>query len=447
MRVQRTVTRILVVLAILITAALILRAILNSTTGKKLDSYLRAAKAAGTPLAVKDMVPSCPDSDNAAVLWRAVEALFLRDQADRDLMDRTVNDLSYGKSPDEPGRSRLAALANKNRKSLDLMIEAGDRACFRYGDWSQSSLSVSRPNAISLIQMTRLLAIQAVLRADAGQVGQALDECRSAMRFVRKLPDEPLLITGLIALAEMKILLISVMHITQTVDLAPETMASWIAELDPLAWRSRFLRCLSGERAFILECGLDVLKGKRLILEDMDRNGFFQRLFYWMIRPALKSELVWIQEYFEDLQKNANQPYGQMTGFFEKSHKKISERPWYFSLTGVLLPELDAAFLKEATLEAMMLASRAGLACRIYKKQTGRYPENLSALVPGILKEEPIDPFTGKPLVYRVGNGELLIYSLGANLKDDGGRMTYKITQMVMDKDDDWTWREKIEKR
>ena len=35
-----------------------------------------------------------------------------------------------------------------------------------------------------------------------------------------------------------------------------------------------------------------------------------------------------------------------------------------------------------------------------------------------------------------------LVFRLGSNEKDDGGRSTYMITQMVMEKDDDWTWKE-----
>ncbi len=66
----------------------------------------------------------------------------------------------------------------------------------------------------------------------------------------------------------------------------------------------------------------------------------------------------------------------------------------------------------------------------------------LDALVPGILTEVPIDPFTGKPLVYRREGEGFIVYSLGSNQKDDGGRSTSMITQLVMDKDDDWSWRE-----
>ena len=93
-------------------------------------------------------------------------------------------------------------------------------------------------------------------------------------------------------------------------------------------------------------------------------------------------------------------------------------------------------------IEAIMLTSRAGLACRLYKSRTGLYPASLEELVPGILTEVPIDPFTGKPFVYRREGEGFIVYSLGSNQKDDGGRSTYMITQLVMDKDDDWAWKE-----
>lgn len=93
-------------------------------------------------------------------------------------------------------------------------------------------------------------------------------------------------------------------------------------------------------------------------------------------------------------------------------------------------------------LEATILASRTGLACRLYKNKTGEYPENLEKLVPEILSEVPVDPFTGKALVYRREGPGFIVYSLGSNEKDDGGRSTYNITQLVMEKDDDFSWRE-----
>ena len=111
MKARKILVRVLVVLLVIVTAVLILRAVLNYTTGKKLDQYLAAAKARGVPLSVRDMIPACPDSDNGAKLWKAVEALFDLVLADRDLTAKTIDDLFYGKEPDENARGRLAALA------------------------------------------------------------------------------------------------------------------------------------------------------------------------------------------------------------------------------------------------------------------------------------------------------------------------------------------------
>jgi uncharacterized protein YfaT (DUF1175 family) len=58
------------------------------------------------------------------------------------------------------------------------------------------------------------------------------------------------------------------------------------------------------------------------------------------------------------------------------------------------------------------------------------------------LTDVPVDPFTGKQLVYRREGEGFVVYSLGSNLKDDGGRSTWEIAQLVMEKDDDWTWKE-----
>jgi hypothetical protein len=167
------------------------------------------------------------------------------------------------------------------------------------------------------------------------------------------------------------------------------------------------------------------------------------RLFYWLIRPIQKLQIIWVQDQFMETSKIAGMPYYQIKSPPKEKQAMRESAPWYFRLSGLLLPEFQSVFLKEATWEAMMLTTKAGLACKIHKNQTGHYPENLDVLVPGILDEAPIDPFTGKPLLYSLQDGGVLIYSVGSNEKDDQGRGTYQITQLVMEKDDDWAWKEK----
>lgn len=66
--------------------------------------------------------------------------------------------------------------------------------------------------------------------------------------------------------------------------------------------------------------------------------------------------------------------------------------------------------------------TRLIIALHGYYQEEGHWPEALSDLVPGWLREVPLDASTGKPLIYRVENGKPLIYGRGYDGVDDGGQ-------------------------
>jgi hypothetical protein len=57
-----------------------------------------------------------------------------------------------------------------------------------------------------------------------------------------------------------------------------------------------------------------------------------------------------------------------------------------------------------------------------YHRDHGRYPQKLEELARKYLKQIPGDIFSGKPLIYRPDEKGYLLYSVGYNGKDDGGR-------------------------
>ncbi len=62
------------------------------------------------------------------------------------------------------------------------------------------------------------------------------------------------------------------------------------------------------------------------------------------------------------------------------------------------------------------------LAIRAYSLEHGRNPAKLADLVPGYLPEAPKDPFSGGQLVYRVTPTGYLLYSVGVDGVDSGGK-------------------------
>lgn len=67
-------------------------------------------------------------------------------------------------------------------------------------------------------------------------------------------------------------------------------------------------------------------------------------------------------------------------------------------------------------------ATLAVLALHVYRRENKQWPTTLAELVPRYLPEVPKDRFDGQPLRYQLREGKPLLYSVGGNLTDDGGR-------------------------
>jgi hypothetical protein len=64
-----------------------------------------------------------------------------------------------------------------------------------------------------------------------------------------------------------------------------------------------------------------------------------------------------------------------------------------------------------------------GLALELYHRERGKWPESLAELSPKYLPTLPADPITGKPLHYKIVGDRPIVYSVGVDADDDGGRL------------------------
>jgi hypothetical protein len=446
---RKALVRTLIGLMIFVTAILCIRAVFNYAMGRRLENGLRRAKAAGIPLTSLELLPGCSEKDNAGRIWKAVEALFLtpKDQ-ERTAMTGAWEAVANGLPFDVQIRERVMPWIISNNRIIGLIEEASGMSCFLYDGSDKSALSKRYPDSIKLIQAARLLAIDAVFRAESGEWKEALEECRSGIRLFTKIlaSDSCNLMMSLVVTHNVRSLLIAMNRIVRDRDMDSETLASWIHEIDVDSWKKGFVRGVRGERVFILNWGRAFISGNPESVDALTPWGrAYIRLRNWLVRPLLKAQALWNLNRSLELEALLPLTYHLQSPRLSEWAKGMDPRPWYLKPVGEFLANYQSVFLKEAILEATMLTTRTGLACKIYKNKYGRYPENLDALVPEILDRVPIDPFTDKPLVYKLTSDEVLIYSLGSNEKDDGGRQTYNLTQLVMEKDDDWAWREKIQ--
>jgi len=87
----------------------------------------------------------------------------------------------------------------------------------------------------------------------------------------------------------------------------------------------------------------------------------------------------------------------------------------------VLLPSFNHALLQAEFFETARAATTGAIAAELHRRRSGQWPASWSDLVPDLLPAPPIDRFTGEPLRLRVADGSLRIYSVGADMDDDGG--------------------------
>lgn len=104
----------------------------------------------------------------------------------------------------------------------------------------------------------------------------------------------------------------------------------------------------------------------------------------------------------------------------------------YHALAVMLAPAIESALKKVVKGQASL--DLAIVACKLerYRLAKGRYPEKLADLVPDFAKAIPRDAASMGELHYRREGGDrFVLYSVGSDLKDDGGKL---------EKGEKWDW-------
>ena len=126
-----------------------------------------------------------------------------------------------------------------------------------------------------------------------------------------------------------------------------------------------------------------------------------------------------------ELVRIARLPYGER---FAKLHahivheQKRSNR--LLDWIDLALPILYGRYLEdEVEIDATGWGAVVGAAVERFRLTNNRWPNNLDELTPKYLKSIPPDPYTGEPLRMARKGPMVILYSVGVNLRDDGGAL------------------------
>jgi hypothetical protein len=93
-----------------------------------------------------------------------------------------------------------------------------------------------------------------------------------------------------------------------------------------------------------------------------------------------------------------------------------------YAPVAVLLPSISACYAATERTIQKRDALETAIALVLWKKRHGDWPQSLSELVPDSLPAVPPDRLDGQPLRYALHDGKPVLYSIGNDRDDDGGR-------------------------
>jgi len=313
-------------------------------------------------------------------------------------------------------------------------------------------LSVQFPELVVVREAARLLTIDAHVAALAGNGSRACEDVEAILRIVEHASETPMLISDLLGIAILGVdldLIGSLLHDhpelfsdEQLVRLSHRLAA--VRGGGPLRFRVISERWLFEDivqrlytddgqgdgylaaDAPTLLLGLSPAEGHPL---SRMRDGASRLLLGAAISAVLADRAEMLAKHRELM--NASEAEARAPLWERKEsaadreimrmRDSLIERKRYLPIM-IMMPSLSRASLLAELATQERDATLVALACELYRRRTGQWPASLADLSPRYLPSVPVDRFDGQPLRYQLTDGHPVLYSIGMDLDDDGGR-------------------------
>jgi hypothetical protein len=283
--------------------------------------------------------------------------------------------------------------------------------------------------------MGRLLRADALVRGHEGNYGEAVEDIVSGFKLSAVVKDEPILISQLVRIAMGGICWDAAQSALPPEGIPAELARRLVEYAGRCDYRESFANSFSGEGLMGLE-QFDQVREGRSAEQSTGTTSTMDNLFlsvYGSVfaRPWLNMDEETYAETIGRMGEISRLPYYEALPQMKEIDTQIEELPRTRVLSQILLPALTRAIEAQARVEAEIDLMQIGISVEQYHASTGNYPATLDALSPSLGGSVPVDPFTGEAYHYQLSAGSFLLYSVGSNLTDDGGRFDFRKGDIV----------------
>ncbi len=281
--------------------------------------------------------------------------------------------------------------------------------------WSRDGVSTPLPHLARIRDVANLLLCDAILEAETARSDRALTACRALINLGRSIGDEPALVSQRVRMELREITGRQVERALAHGFASGSALAAMQIALDAEEREPVLAFGIRGERA-LLDRFLSAIDAGQFTQAQLERAGFA----FSDDLVASNAELRAAGLHFHNrAEKIASLPAEEQLSAFEQL---IDDARRLSKGSRMLTPPI--LHLAKICLKgrARLRCAATGLACERYRSDCGSWPSTFDDLVPRFIPSLPVDPFDGKPLRFRRANGQITIYSVGENGRDDGGQ-------------------------
>lgn len=328
--------------------------------------------------------------------------------ADHRLPSQLLGDSAYANS------AQLAVLIGKLQPAIELARKAAIRSTCRMDKTASiPTISQPMPYLAGFSRLSSAVYSDALVAAQAGRTAEVVADLLTLRRMEQHVQQSDRCMMSLMAgLRIGSMANDAIAEILPSMASVPEHMEMIVRD-DALA-RADMLAALQGEELRVNSMLLDVAENKLDPGQWLPQIGFapagaMYRILY------LRSDLEGAGRYF-----------AQSREVVEGHDSSGAWQYWKQAPLSMTAKLLDPAALWIVTVKypSYLASSHSASLCIAlmrYHRANGKYPAALDDLVPTYIASIPADPFDNKPMRYRLEGQKAIVYSIGENLKDDGG--------------------------
>lgn len=365
--------------------------------------------------------------------------LKTQDKENSDELDRQIN-LVCNEPWDPDDYPVISDWLTQNDAALDQIVKATTREHYYWpmiATTDDTAMIHLKSSPLPTIKdAVNTLRIRAMLRLYQGKIEESQSDLLAIHRLGRLLTQAPMLIECLVGIA---IEAGAAKGDTLLADfLTPLQAKAYLIELTQLQSMGSIAQVIDvGERYMALDSVLSFTHhGLEKKSDDLGLNRNQAKAVEVFISKVSWDEiLIKTNTWYDRLVSTINKPtfaeHRAATIALDKGAENFLNDKWAAneptekigkSLLSILLPSLGRARQMADRAQEEGDLGKLAIALAAYHGEKGTYPDTLDALSPAYFKQIPIDIFSDKPLKYHKQDNGYILYSVGPNQKDDGGK-------------------------